>query len=637
MAITPYTKDILKKINYDQIIGLPPLLYGEDDDLLEKRKNLILNSMGVLEIIPGYPGQYSSSKDSGGLRLYNLDIEKGLEKYNELLKNCLKTSPQTIDRLHVAFLNENAFSESWSNDFGESILEESLNFGLPTVKEMRLWYGKNNLSEALKELSISTEGNVQYEKEGGLGQKLFQMFEKFGKLGINFLAEGIRAGENWAKSFLGPEMGGALIQGLYGSNIDFPLIWRGSSFSPSYSITVRLFNPFNIGAFDENGFSQEEQEKYIIEPLAKLLILVVPIADSNSTFFSPLICRVNCPGLFTIRMGYVSSIDVIKGGDVNDVSFFQKPGTIDVKITFSDLYTSMVQTMEGEDNLYDKNRPTLKNYIDNLRGYTRPPSIYFDEYNSYDKDTSVVTDESGFFYVYNEETGEYEKPRTPNIDPKDIPIKTISQESKTEDQINYEIQSDEWWDESAFFEQMPTALDKKEDIEAYVIKLNTLITNLQSKGDLTAAETLVLETAQKEVQVYNERLAYVSAKIDSGSEVVNLYNTDNPLINETKPTPQRSSVMDKIQSITNEINIIQNNIVILENTIKLQEQGMEVIRSSVGNKTIEENKEELNKLKEKLKINNELIINLKDKMKEASLNSIQTEVNISSEDDFLIY
>ena len=50
--------------------------------------------MGVLEIIPGYPGQYSSSKDSGGLRLYNLDIEKGLEKYNELLKNCLKTSPQ---------------------------------------------------------------------------------------------------------------------------------------------------------------------------------------------------------------------------------------------------------------------------------------------------------------------------------------------------------------------------------------------------------------------------------------------------------------------------------------------------------------------------------------------------------------
>ena len=170
--------------------------------------------------------------------------------------------------------------------------------------------------------------------------------------------------------------GGNLISG---SKVDFRLIWNGSTFSPSYSFTVRLYNPYPQ--------SYDAYKQTIIYPLARLLALMVPLSDSPHTYTFPLLCRVNCPGLFRIYAGYISSLDLIKGGENNDIAFNQLPGTVDIRITINELFSTMVAQKEEDgfvDNA-DNQRPTLKKYILTMLGEAECEPFYSDDTGTNDK------------------------------------------------------------------------------------------------------------------------------------------------------------------------------------------------------------------------------------------------------------
>jgi archaellum component FlaC len=108
--------------------------------------------------------------------------------------------------------------------------------------------------------------------------------------------------------------------------------------------------------------------EHILTPIAMILALALPLSDSKYTFSFPLLVKAVCPGLFNIEAGFISDVQVIKGGENQDITFQQQPGSVDVRFTLSSLYETMTATtQQGHEDDTNIERPTLKRYIDNLK------------------------------------------------------------------------------------------------------------------------------------------------------------------------------------------------------------------------------------------------------------------------------
>jgi len=140
-----------------------------------------------------------------------------------------------------------------------------------------------------------------------------------------------------------------------GGKLNFPQIWKSTSFDRSYDFTVRLYNlaPGDLDA----------QNKYIIGPMVSLLSFVVPTSEDGDTYLWPLICKMEVPGQCKIDAAYVKTISVVKGGDSNDQAWNNRPGTVDIKISIGDLYTTMISANKKS----NPNTPTVKGLVDSMR------------------------------------------------------------------------------------------------------------------------------------------------------------------------------------------------------------------------------------------------------------------------------
>lgn len=364
----------IDKTQLDHIIGLPPVAHrefmGKDADVTNK----VLGSMPVCRITPGLPKSITK-----GIRIYDFDANGGRERWQNIIRICEGNLRSDIEPpLLVAFLNEGPVTESWQNEYSESMFEQIGNKALPAARELRYITGQERLSGALGEVSKRFDtGGIQkglekIKNNDDIGSGFKDALSGVLNLGSTLAGGALKGGgellgdlENLAA---GSPLGRTIMQLAYGSNIDFPMIWNASSYLPQYSITVRLVNPFPV--------STNAYERYIIEPLIRLLAFTIPITDSASTYTYPIICKVECPGLFEIRAGYVQSIDVVKGLEGNDIGYMQRANTVDIKITFGDLYSTMVQFTDQADEGANQDRPTLKRYIDNMRGLARFPYPY---------------------------------------------------------------------------------------------------------------------------------------------------------------------------------------------------------------------------------------------------------------------
>lgn len=341
----PVLRSFSKDINPDKVIGLPPN-YLFDQDLVSSDSELILSSMPIMAIYPAYPGLPGGERS--GLQTFNLDYEKGREIYKLILDSAFsKSSIYSTDEhcIYVAFTNDASLTESFSSEFGESRFEQLGNMAAGAAEELRYMTGETSMGAAVKSLGES------------MGPVLGTLTKAGGGL--------VGLGEGVLETISG---GAGLSKILSGSKIDFPQMWKGSAYSPSYSVSIRLYN--------HNPRDFRLHLKYIVQPLAKLLAFVTPISDSPSTFTYPVLCSVSCPGLFMLKAAYVSSIEVIKGGDANNISFIQRPGIVDIKMTFNDLYGSIIaeDTSKTEGFAKDPFRPTFKEYIGNMVSFTDLPA-----------------------------------------------------------------------------------------------------------------------------------------------------------------------------------------------------------------------------------------------------------------------
>ena len=310
-----------------KVFGMPPETHVSE--------NVRLNSMPILEITPCRPNFQA------GLNLFNLTPAWEGEKdgYNPILNtHGFELDGQPIK---VAYIADNFPTDTFSNEYGESFLNRMTDVASGAAGELSYIAGGRNAADVVRnvETALKGAGGVAGAAGSALGTA---------RGGMESLGSAI-AGMGGVGKSLGS--GGQILNRLMaGARVDFPQVWKNSGFQPQYSVTIRLWNPM--------PGNDESTNKYIIGPLAALLLLCVPLTDDGHTYSWPFLHKIKCKGIFDLRAAFISNIAVIKGGDQQQIGWNQRMGVVDVRIDFGSLYNSLLAGMDYE----DPDKPSLKSY-----------------------------------------------------------------------------------------------------------------------------------------------------------------------------------------------------------------------------------------------------------------------------------
>ncbi len=311
-----------------RIFGLPPWN-------IEPRTNeMMLNSMPVAEIIPSEP-QFEFGMDLFRLR-------GDWDTYASLLKSYGFEFEPGVKSVKVAFLADSFPTDTFQNEYGENFLQKLTSGVSEGAASLAQIMGVKSGQAAFNKLQGALESSgVAGKMIGGAMGKGADMIEKFLKAA---------PGGGAVSRFAG--VAGKL---LAGARIDFPQVWKTSSFTPSYTMTVRLYNP--------DPRSDFSTQKYIIGPLAAIMLLGLPRSVDGGMYNWPFLHKIRAVGLYDLDPAFIGSITVVKGGDQQQISYNQRLGMVDVRIDFGSLYSSLIAGRN-----ITAGRPTLKKYIDALSG-----------------------------------------------------------------------------------------------------------------------------------------------------------------------------------------------------------------------------------------------------------------------------
>lgn len=349
--------------NIDFIPGMPPSLpQGESKGTQGRTNTVMRNSMPIARIYPGIPSFQRGLDLFQRVRAFSSgDVGGNTLAYHPLLQDYGFTLSEEIHRgfLEVAYLADSFPTDSFTNEYGENFLQKFTDVASEGAASISQMFGGRRATDVLTGATKALLG----EGAGGVLENVGGRFNNF----IQALPLGGTIGG-----------AGALVNRLLaGSRIDFPMVWKTSGFQPSYTMTIRLYNP--------NPAKVESTRKYIAGPIAALMLLGIPLSEDGSTYSWPFIHKIYSPGIFDLDPAFISNITIIKGGDQQQIGYTQQLGMVDVRIDFGSLFSTI---LAGRGNI-GKTRPTLEKYINGLLGQKRG---VFNFSSQYGQGNQVITD-----------------------------------------------------------------------------------------------------------------------------------------------------------------------------------------------------------------------------------------------------
>jgi len=340
-------RTVTKNRTIDYTIGLPPGNLA-DDSMYDRSQIVMENSMPIARIFPGIP---SFTK---GLTLFKRQAYfRGSGKKNNLTYTSLLNAhgfglsqpkhaingggPEGC--LVLAYQADSFPTDSFTNEYGENFLQGLTTVGSDAAASLAQIRGARDMGEVADKILGDLAGT------GAMGETAANAIRGVGGM-IGSAARAVLP-----KSITG---GIDVVSKLMaGSRIDFPMVWKGSAFQPSYTMTVRLYNPA--------PGSRDATEKYIAAPMAAIMLLAMPVSTDGITFSWPFIHRIQSPGIYDLDPAFISNITVIKGGDQQQISYRQTLGIVDIRIEFGSLFNSMLAAPN-----INSGRPTLSTYLDTM-------------------------------------------------------------------------------------------------------------------------------------------------------------------------------------------------------------------------------------------------------------------------------
>lgn len=251
--------------------------------------------------------------------------------------------PDTFPQFIVVASEETSVSESISNEVGDSFLANMLNFASNTVRDINFMTGGNIMTDSLNQAEASIR---EGENDGN----------------PNLIADAIQSTNEWlskskdfASKFVGEDVVTVIAEG---SQLILPKVWKGSSFTKRYNITIRLNSAFG----DVYSIA-----KNIGIPFAHIVAAATPIQTARNSVNFPFLVQIDSPGMMNVRMGIITNITVTKGG--KDGVWSNQQGiarSIDVNLEIADLYEVLPGVKDLEHHLDFHN--TTRDFLSNLSG-----------------------------------------------------------------------------------------------------------------------------------------------------------------------------------------------------------------------------------------------------------------------------
>jgi len=351
-----------------ETFGYPP------DNLLPETTRKIQDSMPVCHFIPGVP-DFTRGLDLFKIKNAWTENSTGDPSYTELLESHgIKTPNSFSQGIKVAYLADAFPTDTFTNEYGENFLQGITDVASQKAAAISQIMGTKTASGAFRKLAGPIGGAAARGIEsvaGETGTKALDFMKGMASTGLDMIKSGINS--------INLGSGVNLVDRLAaGARMDFPMIWKSSGFQPSYTMTVRLYNP--------NPRSVLDTKKYIVGPIVALMLLAVPITVDGSTYSWPFFHRVISPGIFDLNPGYIANITVIKGGDQQQISQQQRLGIVDVRIDVGSLFSSMVS---GTNLMQQKTRPTVRKYMNSMLNPTPARHTIYDRAGILKKDEDV--------------------------------------------------------------------------------------------------------------------------------------------------------------------------------------------------------------------------------------------------------
>ena len=334
------------------IIGGPPesggTTTGMDLDVIRKNSALLIHIKPCTTVL------------DKGISLFS--IKEDWLNYKSLLRDVgynTTNSQNSTNGITVSAMAESFPTDTFTNEYGEHFLNSITNALGGGFGEMAQMMGSKTATDA-----ASKFGKILSDVGGSIGGTIGSAVSGAGN-GLDSGAAGTQKSINklQKEGGLKGQIASSINEMLAGARIDFPQVWKNSSYNPSFSCTIRLYNP--------NPGSLSATKKYIAGPLAALLTLALPQGKSEGSYTWPFFCKVECRGLFKIPMGGITNITVTKGGDSGLVAFNQRVSIVDVRMDFVNLHSTLLLTKFASGS-----RPTLKTYLDNITDSMKIKKMY---------------------------------------------------------------------------------------------------------------------------------------------------------------------------------------------------------------------------------------------------------------------
>jgi len=321
------------------ILGWPGSVSGDPDGSPggQSMHDQILRTMPICYLEP--------MKQQGELGLEIFTVQPAWDDFEKYLNANEVGVGNNKDKLVVMYQDLSPLSETYTNTYSPSTLLSGLTEGL---------------GGAAGELMYITGKNIEQNIDAAAKGKNKTLAEIAGG------AQSLLAGaEKLAGDVIGRPAAAQLRSAmLSGQKIDFPMMWKGSGFSASYDLSIRLYNPSPASDFYYCNL--------ILGPLAALMALVLPktaidlthpAGMQDLTYQWPFLVKFTVPGQAQLNAAYISNMSIVKGGDINDKSWNNRPNIIDIRLTISPLYNTMLMTTEIPSK---SNQPTLLGELENL-------------------------------------------------------------------------------------------------------------------------------------------------------------------------------------------------------------------------------------------------------------------------------
>jgi hypothetical protein len=347
-----------------EVFGLPP------DNLLPETTRKIRDSMPICHFQPSIP------RFTRGLDLFYIDSAwttntSGAPSYIQLLEeHGFQTNNSAGQGIKVAYLADSFPTDTFTNEYGENFLQKFTDVASEGAASIAQMMGTTSAFDAIQRM---TGPLLNMVPTTFLGSKINP--KESIQSGLTAMKKTATQILNATKMQNTKDMIGRLAAG---ARIDFPQIWKSSGFQPSYTMTIRLYNP--------NPRSFESTRRYIIGPIVALMLLAVPITQDGSTYNWPFLHKITSPGIFELNPGFISNITVIKGGDQQQISQQQNLAMVDVRIDVGSLYSTMVA---GSPGIQQKTRPTVKSYVNAMLSPTPRRHEIFDRQGIYELDSKT--------------------------------------------------------------------------------------------------------------------------------------------------------------------------------------------------------------------------------------------------------